>query len=142
MEVLNLNKTETKTLNDFHVDLHRRIQSLLSRTALSAVHLLVGALPLEAELREKHLSLRYSIINSDNQTFHQLIKRRSVFCEDQPGSFFSRVRVILDKYGLPPIEHLMQELPSKLQWKRQVKAVLADYWTRTLVNEGCTRSTL
>ena len=142
MEVLNLNKTETKTLNDFHVDLLRRIQSLPSRTAISAVHLLLGALPLEAELHKKHLSLLYSIINSNNQTFHQLIKRSSVFCEDQLGSFFSRVRVILDKYGLPPMEHLMQELPSKLQWKRQVKAALADYWTRTLVNEGRTRSTL
>ena len=142
LEVLNLNKTETKTLNDFHVDLLRRIQSLLSRTALPAVHLLLGALPLEAELHKKHLSLLYSIINSNNQTFHQLIKRSIVFCEDQPGSFFSRVRVILGKYGLPPMEHLMQELPSKLQWKRQVKAALADYWTRTLVNEGRTRSTL
>ena len=36
----------------------------------------------------------------------------------------------------------MQELPSKLQWKRKVKAALADNWTRTLVNEGRTRSTL
>ena len=36
----------------------------------------------------------------------------------------------------------MQELPSKLQWKRQVKSALADYWTKTLVNEGRTRSTL
>ena len=41
-----------------------------SRTALPAVHLLLGALPLEAELHKKHLSLLYSIINSNNQTFH------------------------------------------------------------------------
>ena len=142
MEVLNLNKTETKTLDDFHVDLLRRIQSLPSRTALPAVHLLLGALPLEAEHHKKHLSLVYSIINSNNQTFHQLIKMSIVFCEDQPGSFFSRVIVILEKYGLPPMEHLMQELPSKLQWKRQVKAALADYWTWPLVNEGRIRSTL
>ena len=91
-----LNKTETKTLNDFHVDLLRRIQSLPSRTALPVVLLLLVAMPLEAELHKKHLSLLYSIINSNSQTFHQLIKRSSVFCEDQPDSFFSRVRVILD----------------------------------------------
>ena len=50
--------------------------------------------------------------------------------------------MILEGYGLPSMEHLMQELPSKLQWKRQVKAAIADYWTRTLGNEGHTRSTL
>ena len=72
MEVLNLNKTEIKMLNNFHVNLLRRIQSLPTRTALPAVHLLLGALPLEAELHKRHLSLLYSIVNSNNQTFHQL----------------------------------------------------------------------
>ena len=60
MEVLNLNKTETKMLTDFHVNLLRRIQALPARTALPAVYLLLGALPLEAELHKKHLSLLYT----------------------------------------------------------------------------------
>ena len=142
MEVLNLNKTEIKMLNNFHVNLLRRIQSLPTRTALPAVHLLLGALPLEAELHKRHLSLLYSIVNSNNQTFHQLLRRSIVFCEDQPGSFLHRVKMILEKYGLPSIEQLIQEHPTKLQWKRQTKSALADYWTRTLINEGTTRSTL
>ena len=142
MEVLNLNKTETKTLNDFNLDLLRRLQSFRRRTALPAVHHLQGAMPLEAELHKRHLSLLYSIINSYNQTFYQLIRRSSVFCKDQPGCFFSPVRIILERYGLLSMEHLIQELPLKLQWKRQVKAAIADYWTRTHVNEGRTRSTL
>ena len=50
--------------------------------------------------------------------------------------------MILEKYGLPSIEQLIQEHRSKLQWKRQTRSALADYWTRTLINEGTTRSTL
>ena len=51
MEVFNLNKTEIKMLNNFHVNLLRRIQYipyLPTRTALPAVHLLLEALPLQA----------------------------------------------------------------------------------------------
>ena len=76
-----------------------------------------------------------------NQTFHQLIRRSIVFCKDQPGSFFCRLKMVLEKYGLPSVEHLIQEHSSKLQWKRQMKYALADYRTRTLMNEGSTRST-
>ena len=91
IEVFKLNNTEIKMLNDFHVNVLRRIRPLPTRTALPAVHLLLGALPLEAELHKIHLSLLYSIINSNNQTFNQLIRRSIVFCEDQPGSFLQNL---------------------------------------------------
>ena len=142
MEVLNLNKTGAKMLTDFHVNLLRRIQALPARTSLPAVYLLLGALPLEAELHKKHLSLLYSIINSQNKTFHQLISRSIIIDEDQQGSFFGRVKVILAQYSLPSIEQLMQDSPTKLQWKRQTKTAISGYWTRTLVEEGTTKSTL
>ena len=100
IKVLNLNETETETkmLNDCHDDLLIRKQSLSTRTTLPAVHLLLGALSLEAELHKRYLSLLYSITNSNNQTFHQLIRESSVFCDDHPSSFFSRLKMILVKY--------------------------------------------
>ena len=36
----------------------------------------------------------------------------------------------------------MQDFPTKLQWKRQTKTAISGYWTRTLVEEGTTKSTL
>ena len=36
----------------------------------------------------------------------------------------------------------MQDFPTKLQWKRQTKTAISGYWTRTLVKEGTTKSTL
>ena len=104
VEVLNLNKSEIKMLNHLPINLLRKIQLLPNRTALAAVHLLLGALPLEAELHKRHLSLLFSLINSDNQTLHQLVRRSIVFCEDQPSSFFSRAKTSLETYGLPTIK--------------------------------------
>ena len=75
LEILDLRKSDVKQLSDFHVDLLRRIQSLPSRTALSAVYLLLGALPMEAELHKRQLSLLFSIVSSTNETLHQLVQR-------------------------------------------------------------------
>ena len=133
LEVLDLNKSEIKMLSDFHVNLLQKIQSLPNRTALAAVYLLLGALPLEAVLHKRHLSLLFSVINLDNQTLHQLVRRSIVCCEDQPSSFLSRAKTILEKHVLPTIKQLMQKRPTTLQWKRQMKSALADFWTRKLI---------
>ena len=71
LEILDLSKSDMKQLKDFHVDLLRWIQSLPLRTALSAVYLLLGALPMEVELHKRHLSLLFSIVSSSNETLQQ-----------------------------------------------------------------------
>ena len=75
LEILNLRKSDLKQLSDFHIVLLRRIQCLPSSTALSAIYLLVSALPLETELHKRQLSLLFSIVSSRNATLHQLVQR-------------------------------------------------------------------
>ena len=48
-------------------------QSLLQRTSSAAVYMLLGALPLEAELHKRRLSLLNSVITSDNECLRGLI---------------------------------------------------------------------
>ena len=75
LEILDLRKKDIKQLSDFHIDLLRRIQALPTRAALSAVYLLVGALPMEAELHKRQLSLLFSVVSSNNATLQQLAQR-------------------------------------------------------------------
>ena len=56
-----------KLLRDFHVNFLRQIQAIPSRTAISAVYLLVGALPIEAEIHKRVLSLFHSIFSSNKE---------------------------------------------------------------------------
>ena len=52
------------------------IQSLPTRTAFSAVYLVLWALHLEAEeLHKRQLSLLFSIVSSSNRTLYQLVLR-------------------------------------------------------------------
>ena len=142
LEILDLRKSDLKQLSDFYTDLLRRIQSLPSRTALSAVYILVGVLPLEAELHKRQLSLLFSILSSRNATLHELVQRAiGLQCISYAG-FFKRVSDTLDLYDLPTIRQLLESTPTKLEWKRQTRQALSSYWTTSFVEEAQTKSTL
>ena len=56
LEVLPINTTQMRQLTAFHLDTLRNIQSLPKRTATCIVYLLLGALPIEAELEKGKLT--------------------------------------------------------------------------------------
>ena len=142
LKILDLRKKDIKQLSDFHIDLLRRIQALPTRAALSAVYLLVGTLPMEAELHKKQLSLLFSVVSSNNATLQQLVQRAIGLHGMSYDGYFKRVSDTLDMYNLPNIRQLFDGTPSKLDWKRQTKQAMSTYWTTRLVEDAMTKSTL
>ena len=122
-----MNKTKTKLLNDFHINLLRRIQCLPVRTALPAVHLLLEVLPLEPELHKRHLSLLFSSISS--QSAHN--KKHCLQRNTRVVSSVERMRfwrnVIL----------LMSDTPAKLDWKRLKNIVQGFSLMKELLDLHC-----
>ena len=57
LEVLPITATQMNILSRFHISNLRRVQSLPENTATSAVYLLLGALPIQAELHKRQLRL-------------------------------------------------------------------------------------
>ena len=106
LEVLPLTATQISILAKFHISNLCRFQSLPLRTATSAVYLLLGALPIEAELHKRHLSLLFNILTTNNTTIRDLSTRQIAINLDNSKSFFSRVQDILDIYQLPHIREL------------------------------------
>ena len=128
------------------MDTLRKLQALPSRTSNAAVLLLLGALPLEAELDKKkttkHLSLLFSCVKSGNEKFILLAKRQSLFHDSEGRSFFTRVKHILAKYELPDIDSICDTDISKEQWKINTKNTIRKYWTERLCEEAAEKSTL
>ena len=139
LEILDPSKIDLKQLSDFHTELIRRIQSLPSRTALSAVYLLVGALPLEAELHKRQLSLSFSIVSSRNAWLHELVQTAIGLQGISYTGFFKRVSDTLNLYDLHTIRQLLESTPTKLEWKRQTRQALSSYWTASLLEEAQTK---
>ncbi|CAC5400934.1 unnamed protein product [Mytilus coruscus] len=66
LETINIQNKDMASLCSFHLSTLKHLQSLPNRTATSAVYLLVGALPIAAEIDKRQLSLLNSIDMSDN----------------------------------------------------------------------------
>lgn len=115
LEVLPLNETQLNRLEHFHRDTLKKIQSLPQRTATSAVLLLLGALPLEAEIHKRHLSLLYTIINSKHTKLIELSIRQLTI--GNPSSYFNRVEKTLAQYDLPNVMELSKTPQTKHKWK-------------------------
>ena len=138
LEVLLLNKGQLEELEKFHIENLKNIQSLPTRTANSIVYLLLGALPLKAEIEKRQLGLFYSVIKSENSTLQQLWKRQ--FMLKQNGSFFGYIAGVIEKYHLPSANEIL--LLSKEGWKLLVKKTLRVYWEDQLRKEAEKKSTL
>ena len=118
------------------IDTLRQFQSLLKRAAIPSVYLLLGALPIEAELHKRQLSFLYILLSAENVKFKRIIERQ--LCEnfDNKDSFFYCIIEVLFMYNLPSILHLQKNLPKKLQWKKMIMTSISSYWNELLLNQA------
>lgn len=142
LEVLPLTLTQTSILARFHTQVYRKIQSLPERTATGIVYLLLGALPIEAELHRRQLSFLYNVLACENDTIQSLTKRQIAVNLDNHLSFYSKVSDVLELYNLPSISFLLDNPISKLKWKTQVRNAVSNYWTDKFNSEIADKSTL
>jgi len=130
LETLNISNKDMMLLCSFHLDTLRKIQSLPTRTASSAVYLLLGALPIRAELHKRQISLLFSIANSKNESMKTIALRQHI--SGRPSSFFVKIADTLELYNLPNIDQLFQQHYKKEDWKLLVKKAINQYWTSKL----------
>ena len=142
LEILPLSKTHILALEKFHKNSLRIIQSLPERTATSAVYLLLGALPIEAEIHKRQLSLLHSILVCDNSRIKEVLNRQLSVNFDNKDSFFYRILKVLELYNLPSVPALIQQPPEKDKWKDMVSESVAEHWRESLVRDARCKTTL
>ena len=104
--------------------------------------MLLGALPLAAELHKRRLSLLHSVVSSENECLKGLVQRQLACSFNIQNSFFFIVSNILEKYGLPSLSQLVCSNYSKLQWKHIYVKAINNFWTKQFVCEIKTKKTL
>ena len=142
LETLSLTKGQLEQLSKYHLQTLRNIQSLPQRTSTSAVLLLLGVPPLEAEIHRRRLSLAISVINSENSTMRLLVRRQLACSYDNRNSLFYELAKILQKYALPSLGQLFCCNFTKLQWKHMCTKAVNTFLTKQLVNDIKTKKSL
>ena len=106
------------------------------------MYLLLGALPVEAEIHKKQLSLLHSILDSDNRRIKEVLHRQIAVNFDNKDSFFYCILKVLELYELPDIASLKQQLPTKTVWKDSVLRSVTAHWRKSLVRDAQSKTTL
>jgi hypothetical protein len=140
LETLNLKNKDMTTLFIFHLSTLKPLQSLPIRTANSAVYLLLGILPIFAELHKRQLSLLHQIAMSENVSIREIAWRQ--YNAGRPASFFIKIADILDLYELPPFTEVMSGHFKKFEWKGIVKKSINTYWNTKLQQDCQSKSSL
>ena len=141
LESINLSNCDIKKMELYQRTLIRQILHLPERVASSAMYILSGQLPVEAEIHKRRLTLYGNIVRKE--CVEKDLARRQLAVKDSTSkSWFIALREILYKYGLPTAQELLDNPPEKLAWKIMVGRHVNEHWKKEITQEAETKSTL
>lgn len=142
LETTRLTETDYATLEKYHRTLLRQLQHLPQSTAIPAIYLLTGSLPIRAIHHKKVLTFYASILRKEGSVERELVCRQLTMKTMDSNSWTVQVRELLHHYGLPSAFDLMKCVPGKCQWKNLVDNKVNNYWLHKLSEEASMKSTL
>ena len=141
IHLLNLTKSDIHKLEVYQRTLLRQLLHLPERVATSAIYILSGQLPVEAEIHKRKLSLYGNMVRNDCVE-RELAHRQLAVKEHTSRSWFVALQEILYMYKLPNAQVLLDTPPGKLAWKVEVRRCVNEHWRKAIIQEAETKSTL
>ena len=120
----------------------QQIQHLSDSTAMVAIYLLSGAMPIEAIIQKSILTFFHSILRREDSTEKAIITRQLAVKGMNSKRWITQVHSLLYKYHLPLAFSLLNRPPKKYRWEKAVKRAVHGYWWRTLKEEASIKPSL
>ena len=131
-----------RALDQYYKNLLRQIQGLPENTATEAVFLLCGAVPIEAQLHRKTLSLFGQITRLPREhQLYNLAKRQFATQLGNPNSWFTHVYNIGRKYNIDIIAALDRP-EDKITWKRRCRVAVNSITISQLIYDTARKGSL
>ena len=142
LEATILRRGDVVQLEIYYRKLLRQVQSLPESTAMEAVYLMIGLLPIEALIHQRALSLFGSISRLEpTDTLYQLALRQMSVKTPNSDSWFSQIRQFAAQYDLDLDSQLAQPWPKET-WKAYCRNTVRYHWWNKLVSAAAEKSTL
>lgn len=132
LEALSMNQADFDELDKNHRLLLRQIQGLPQSTAAPGILLLIGAIPLSAQVHRKILCMYISILQQPSSLEYEVLYRQLCVKNMSSKSWVTGLRKLLYMYNLPSPIQLLEHPPEPSKWKRRVKSEISKYWQSVL----------
>ena len=120
----------------------KQLHGLYERTATFGVYTLLGIEPIEAVIDHNTLSFLGGIIRNKSTIEFAILERELSMSKINGNCYAIRVSKILQTYNLPILSVLINNPPTKLEWKSQIKRAVHIFWETTWQEEKTEKSTL
>jgi hypothetical protein len=144
LEAVILTQSQISKLEITYRKILRNIQGFGRIVAKEAIYLLIGLLPIEAEIHVKTLNLYGAITRLDTNSNLKEVGRRQIALQTSPrSSWFRYVLEIAKQYGLQSMIHSALDIDyTPEEWKRVIKTTVYDYWFNRLITQATSRVSL
>ena len=121
VEVLNHTLTDIKKLERLQVQICKQIQGLPERTANLAAYSLLGVEPIELVVDRLTLTFLGNILQDKTTIEFQIVERQHAMMKTNTQNYANVITNILRKYRLPELYNILQDIPTKANWKKETK---------------------
>ena len=142
LSTLVLNKAELNLIDKLRKNTLARLMKLPPSVPDTAVYFLAGSLPTTAFLHLRQLSLFLMICHLDGNILNKHAKYVLTSCKDASKSWFLRIRDLCVMYNLPHPLQLLEEPPTKEQFRIVSRARVYEYWHTWCCSEVASLSSL
>ena len=140
-ETMGFMQKQVDRLNRAYVRILKQLQSLPTRCSSAAAYLLIGALPVEAMIHLRILTLLGSISRCSNQLITGMAIRQLALRSISSKSWFVMCQK-LNRYSLPDVMDVISDQPTKESWKLAINKAVKSYWFDKLHQTVLTQTSL
>jgi hypothetical protein len=142
VEVLNRTLNDIKKLETLQVQICKQIQGLPERTANLAAYSLLGVEPIEMVVDKLALIFLGNILQDKATIEFQIVERQHAMMKKNTQNYANVITSILRKYRLPELYNILQDIPTKANWKKEIKDKIQEYWEKQWIEEAKKRTSL
>ena len=133
ISALAVRPTQAKPLTAFHRKTLRGFLHFTDKSPISAIHFILGEIPIVARLHRDVFSLLYSVWSNPQTKIYELVKHLLAVSLENSRTWSVHVRHLARLYGLPdPLCLLDKPPPAKSSWKEDVNTAITAYHEREL----------
>lgn len=137
LEMLLPNRTLINKLELFQKKLLKQVLSLPQNTSDSAIYLLTGFLPIEAQIHKKALLYFNNISNQKEESIEKKLARRQLSVKPNSShSWFIEIKKILIKYDCQDPVYLLDNQISKNEWKSLIQKKINLHWWNNIKHQA------
>ena len=138
-----LRKNVLEPLAVFHRKSLKGILNLSKFASTSAIHFLLGELPIEGKIHRDVFSLFFSVWKNPSSKIYGVVKHILETSETNSRTWAVHVKSLSEKYGLPqPLDCLKHDPPSKSEYRELILTKICSYFENELRSKAKTNSSM